>query len=139
MKALFKQCEEQRRLLEDGRLKREQLERNAARLEQRWGALSASVEETRGLVLECRREAAAFADGAMKSASERAEETVNELARRPSRDEVERLVATAGVGAAGDVAKRLDAAERRLRGDAARTASSSRVVAPLSTARSSRR
>ena len=122
MKALFKQCEEQRRLLEDGRLKREQLERNAARLEQRWDALSASVEETRGLVLECRREAAAFADGAMKSASERAEETVNELARRPSRDEVERLVATAGVGAAGDVAKRLDAAERRLRGDAARTA-----------------
>ncbi|KAH8060282.1 hypothetical protein JL720_13620 [Aureococcus anophagefferens] len=122
MKALFKQCEEQRRLLEDGRLKREQLERNAARLEQRWDALSASVEETRGLVLECRREAAAFADGAMKSASKRAEETVNELARRPSRDEVERLVATAGVGAAGDVAKRLDAAERRLRGDAARTA-----------------
>ncbi|KAH8059561.1 hypothetical protein JL720_13774 [Aureococcus anophagefferens] len=40
-------------------------------------------------------------------------ETVNELARRPSRDEVERLVATAGVGAAGDDVARCSGPRRR--------------------------
>lgn len=114
---MFAQCEEQRRLLEEATVKREHLERNSARLEKRCEALSASVDETRAALVEARRECSDAVESSFKSTNGAVEDQIGEIAKRPSRDEVERLVSTHGIARDGDFSKKLDALERRL-GDA---------------------
>lgn len=113
MKALFGQCEDQRRQIEAAAEKSAHLERSGQRLEKRCEALTAIVEETRSALADGRREAEKRAEEAFRRERASLEEVINDLARRPSRDEVERLVANATRTAEAAFATRLDAAERR--------------------------